>query len=522
MVWHPGKATRTVTILDDIATIGASLRRDGWRNTLSGLGVRGRDAAVSTSFDGGCDLSDPVLSDLYHYSDLPALIVDIFPEEALRRGLCVGGLEAEAAARWKERLLVRETIQEAARWGRLYGLSIVVIGASDGAPLEVPLDLSAPRPIAFLETYDRTQIAPVPVAGELFSAAATFRVTRQNGSQFLVHRSRCLVFGGAPTGKQVRERRAGADLSVLQRPYDILRDYANGYLALGNMLTEASTGVFTMKGIVEGLAGKRRDDLVARLNLMSAARSIANMVFLDAGGSEKYEKIATSFAGVPDTIDRLTGRLSVATGIPVERLGQALAGLNATGESTTRTWYDRVESYRETAIEPAIRYLARVELGPDVPIGVSFPALWQPTAAESATTSKTNVDAGVALYDRGAVTAEELSQLAPGAGITIDPNVPREGPAPDPTAPGLPVATSDDEDLTQAADPTDPHAAEYAARMTELGLARCEHGKSNRCRQCGIERLRGVEAGPDGTPVFRVAWRAIGGTVAPPTTPPAT
>lgn len=48
-----------------------------------------------------------------------------------------------------------------------------------------------------------------------------------------------------------------------------------------------------------------------------------------------------------------------------------------------------------------------------------------------------------------------------------------------------------------------------ASRMTELGLERCEHGRSNRCPLCGVERLRDVELDQDGAPVWAVKWKAI-------------
>src|SRR5690606_25183011 len=38
----------------------------------------------------------------------------------------------------------------------------------------------------------------------------------------------------------------------------------------------------------------------------------------------------------------------------------------------------------------------------------------------------------------------------------------------------------------------------------------CRHGSTNRCRVCGIERVRDVTMGADGQPVFPVRWRPIG------------
>ena len=44
--------------------------------------------------------------------------------------------------------------------------------------------------------------------------------------------------------------------------------------------------------------------------------------------------------------------------------------------------------------------------------------------------------------------------------------------------------------------------------MTQHGIQRCEHGKVNRCRLCGVERVRGVLTDGAGAHVgWRVAWR---------------
>lgn len=56
---------------------------------------------------------------------------------------------------------------------------------------------------------------------------------------------------------------------------------------------------------------------------------------------------------------------------------------------------------------------------------------------------------------------------------------------------------------------TDESVAALADKMTAAGVSKCEHGSSNRCRLCGIERVRDFEPGPDGEPVWKVAWRPI-------------
>lgn len=55
----------------------------------------------------------------------------------------------------------------------------------------------------------------------------------------------------------------------------------------------------------------------------------------------------------------------------------------------------------------------------------------------------------------------------------------------------------------------DGAAQALADKMTEFGVSRCEHGASNRCRLCGVERVRDFDVGADGAQTWRVLWRPI-------------
>lgn len=59
-------------------------------------------------------------------------------------------------------------------------------------------------------------------------------------------------------------------------------------------------------------------------------------------------------------------------------------------------------------------------------------------------------------------------------------------------------------------EPTEDHAARLAQEMTAHGIASCEHGRTNRCPLCGVERVRGVVPGENGAaPGWRLAWQPI-------------
>lgn len=105
--------------------------------------------------------------------------------------------------------------------------------------------------------------------------------------------------------------------------------------------------------------------------------------------------------------------------------------------------------------------------------------------------------------DRGLLTIAELAGGVPAAG------------SPD----AMPAGDANGDGAEDAA-PAVSAAEALAARMTSLGVKACEHGAKNRCRLCGIERVRDVSVGPDGAPVYGGGWRAIGAAPASSTTLP--
>lgn len=68
---------------------------------------------------------------------------------------------------------------------------------------------------------------------------------------------------------------------------------------------------------------------------------------------------------------------------------------------------------------------------------------------------------------------------------------------------------NDIEDATVDAKPEPSAEASLAQKMTEHGVTKCEHGSSNRCRLCGVERVRDFDPGEDGEHQWRVQWRPI-------------
>ena len=134
-----------------------------------------------------------------------------------------------------------------------------------------------------------------------------------------------------------------------------------------------------------------------------------------------------TFTGLSDVHESMCLSLSGASRIPMTKLfGRAPAGMNATGESDLRNYYDYVDTLRQSVLAPVLRRLLPVlcmsALG-TVPedIDLTFPPLWTPTAREVAEIAKDKAETVIAVFQAGLVQADtaarELKKLSGETGL---------------------------------------------------------------------------------------------------------
>jgi phage-related protein (TIGR01555 family) len=142
-------------------------------------------------------------------------------------------------------------------------------------------------------------------------------------------------------------------------------------------------------------------------------RSVAKALIIDADG-ETFERKPTPFTGLADLLDRFQSRLAAASRIPVTILmGEAPAGLNATGDADIRKFYDRVASYQHDVIKPALEIVLRLlllEQGTEPGSWcIEFNSLYQQTEAEIADTRLKVAQADNIYATMGALFPEEIA-----------------------------------------------------------------------------------------------------------------
>ena len=97
-----------------------------------------------------------------------------------------------------------------------------------------------------------------------------------------------------------------------------------------------------------------------------------------------------TFTGLQEVYESMCPNLCGASHYPMTKLfGRSPAGMNATGESDLKNYYDYVDSQREAKVRPVLQKLLPVlamsawGFVPD-DLDFTFPPLWTPTATETA------------------------------------------------------------------------------------------------------------------------------------------
>jgi len=273
-----------------------------------------------------------------------------------------------ASKKMMQRLQELETqrvVFEAIVWARVFGGSMVLLGADDGQNVSEPLNEDRIRTLDWLKVLDRWQVNVFKRDKYGHPSHYTINPSAHQTVQVVepIHASRFIRFDGPLTPKRRYDENNGWNDSVYSRVEEVLRDYGTAWGSIGHILQDFSQGVYKLKHLAEMLtsdANEGEATVLSRLAALDRCRSMVRAIPVDAD-DEDFERKNANVSGLPEMMDRFALRLSTATRIPVSLLlGQSPAGLQATGDSDIRFFYDSIKSQQETQLRPRLEYLLRL------------------------------------------------------------------------------------------------------------------------------------------------------------------
>lgn len=412
-------------------------RFDSWKNLSISIGDATKDKREQTTFELD-SLTHHQLEDLYRGEDICATICDAPIEAAFRQGYEVhispeedkDRSISEAVMARLDEMGVNEKLEETAALGRAMGGAVALIGADDGRSAEEPLDLSRIRAFRWVNGLTPRDLVVSGYYSDLgspkYGTPELYEVRQEKRDRdavelfdrkAVVHESRLIRFEGQKVSARTMRKQKGWGDSVLLRPYKVVRDYNMGWSGVSLLLHDFAQAILRIKGLAEVLAEGDEEAVAKRSLAMNTSRSVANVLLLDS--EEEFKRDVVSLAGIPEVLREQLVRLAMAARMPVVVLaGISPAGLNATGESDIRLWYDRVKAWQTKVGVPILnRIVQLIFLDPSGPTGgiepdnwsVKFNPPWQMSDKETAELRNKQAQTDQIYITTGTLLPEEVA-----------------------------------------------------------------------------------------------------------------
>lgn len=414
---------------------------DSYANVAAKLGIDQNNLSAGSAYNfNPISRNRLLIEQAYRGSWIVRSAVDCVADDMTRAGIDLAGdidpsdidkieTEMKSAHVWT-------ALNRTIRWARLYGGAIAVI-LLEGQDLSTPLRVETVGAGQFkgLAVIDRWMMQPylselVTDYGPYAGLPKFYDITVTNGPipPQRVHFSRVVRMDGddLPFFQKQMENLWG--LSVLEPIYDRLVAFDSTTTGAAQLVYKAHLRILKMPGLIKSIAmgAPMMGVTKQRLEMMRLFQSIEGITAIDM--EEEFQTNSYSFAGLSDILLQFAQQLSGALGIPMVRLfGQSPAGLNSTGESDLKNYYDMIAASQEADLrDPMTKLLNIVHrsvLGsePSETFSFDFTSLWQMSEKEKAEVATLTAGAvgqmvEAAVIDH-ATALKELRQSSDSTGI---------------------------------------------------------------------------------------------------------
>ncbi len=415
--------------------------RDSFQNFEARLGIGTGNLA-----DGNGYGLNPVTRDrqqienMYRGSWLVGIAVDAVAEDMTRAGVEISSTSSPddiaAIGEAMDGLALWSGICETIKWARLYGGAVGVI-LVEGQDVSTPL-----RP----ESVSRGQFRGIlPLDRWMVEPSFNDRITQLGPDLGLpvrysvstnapalcgqsVHHSRVIRVHGVDLPYWQRMNENGWGLSVIERLYDRLVAFDSSTAGAAQMMFRAHLRNLKIPGLrnIISMGGPAFEGLFKQIELIRRFQSNEGLTLLD--GEDQFETHQYAFTGLSDLLLQFGQQVSGALEIPLVRLfGQSPAGLNATGDSDLRIYYDKILQQQERRLRRpmgvVLELLHRSVIGADKPRGFSFKfrPLWQMSEIDKSGIAGAITAAVIAAHESGivdrATAMKEMRQSSEVTGV---------------------------------------------------------------------------------------------------------
>lgn len=415
---------------------------DGLQNFQAHLGLD-----TGNLMDGSVyNLTNPItrqprqLEFMYRGSWIVRTAVDAIADDMTREGVDFGSaLPPDINETLKGQLVDTQTWQgigDVIRWSRLYGGAIGVI-MIDGQDVASPLRPQTVTQGAFKGVLPLSRWELLPTVEQMIDNLGpglgnpeVYKV----GPMALglqgqtIHHSRVIRMEGVRLPYYQRVAEQGWGLTIVEPMFDRLLAFDSASTGAAQLIFKAYLRTLKVDGLRKILAagGDAEKALLKNVDFIRRFQSSEGLTLVD--GEDDFQTHSYTFAGLDDVLLQFGQQLAGATEIPLVRLfGQSPAGLNSTGESDTRNYYDSIKAKQESKLRAPvskvldIAYRSATGEAPPSGFNYTFNALWQMSEKDKSDIAKSVAESVGGMYDAGIIdrptALRELKQSSEVTGI---------------------------------------------------------------------------------------------------------
>ena len=371
---------------------------DSLTSVVAGMGTS-RDKSSTVTYTAP-SLTDREAIDAYSGAWLPRKIVDQAAKDCFRKWrewqgdqVQNGKLEAE-----EKRLDLRSKYERAMVLARLLGRAHVYLDLGDDPSQPAIPDRVKAGGIRFATVLSRREIADGDIDDDPMSAyygmPKYYDIMSPSQGLVRIHPSRLVTFWGDESPQDLVYGRKGN--SVLQAAMPAIKRHDSTVANVAGLVFEARVDVITVPDLAVLMQDEAQSKAVLdRFRLMATMKGNNGLVLLSGSANkdvpgETWDTKPTTFATLPDIIEKAQEEVSAASGIPRAILfGVSGGGLGSTGDLELSNYYDMIGTIQSNDIEPALSImdecLIRSALGnrPD-DLWYNWSSLWQMSDKEKA------------------------------------------------------------------------------------------------------------------------------------------
>ena len=355
--------------------------RDGFINFITGLGTQ-KDPSMGMRYN-YCELNRNELEQAYRSNWIARKVVNAPAEDATKewRNWQASQDEIEAIEEIEKKFRIQMLMRQALIKARLYGGAALVIGVEQGN-IDEPLDLDevGAGDLKWVVVMHRYELSAGPRIYDVESPWYTRpeyymvstptinvdpRFPKEINGTARMHPSRVIEFVGhelpdwrlAPLGGTWGD-------SVIQTLDETLKDFGMTLGGIANMVNDAKMDVIKIPELSKNIVNdKYAANLTARFATANMMKSSINSLIID--GEEEWQRIQTTFSGLPQILQALLPIIAAAGDIPVSRLmgnapGKGLSQATSGGEDDLYNYYDGITAKQKNEYSPAMTSLDQV------------------------------------------------------------------------------------------------------------------------------------------------------------------